>query len=194
MATPATKTRSGGRTVLLDAAIGVIADQGWGGVTIRSVAERAGVSPGTVTYHFASADQLLVAALEHGAGQTAAMLERLALDLQNTDYDADGWTHAFVAALAGDITANRDNHLACFELQLLAARRPALVASATGIQLAYLRVARMALQVHGLAGAELDVAAVNLTALVSGLMLHELVDPQRGAEQRLFAALQRVVA
>jgi hypothetical protein len=79
-------------------------------------------------------------------------------------------------------------------LQLLAARRPALVDAATGIQLAYLRVARMALQVHGLAGAELDVAAVNLTALVSGLMLHELVDPQRGAEQRLFAALQRVVA
>jgi AcrR family transcriptional regulator len=184
-----TRTRSGGREALLDAAVSVIADHGWGAVTVRAVAERAKVSPGTVTYHFGSADELLVAALEHGAGHTSAMLEQLALDLQATDWDAEAWTKAFVAALAGDVAKHRENHLACFELQLLAARRPELLDSARRIQLAYARVARMALQVHGLSGTVLDIAAINLTALVTGLMMRELVDPQPGAEDRLLAAL-----
>lgn len=189
MAVAVTKTRTGGREVLLDAAVSVIAEQGWGGVTVRAVALQAEVSPGTVTYHFASADELLVEALEHGAGKMASMLEQLALDLQATDWAADAWTKAFVAALTGHIAEHRDNHLACFELQLLAARRPELIPSAQRIQFAYARVARMALQVHGLSGEVLDIAAVNLTALVTGLMLRELVDPQPGAEARLLAAL-----
>jgi AcrR family transcriptional regulator len=174
---------------LLDATVSVVADQGWGGVTVRAVAEQAKVSPGTVTYHFASADDLLIAGLEHGASQISAMLEQLALDLQQTDWDADAWTKAMVAALAGHLSEHRDNHLACFELQLLAARRPELLPSAKRIQESYARVARMSLSVHGLTGELLDIAAVNLTALVSGLMLRELVDPQPGAEARLLAAL-----
>jgi AcrR family transcriptional regulator len=186
---PAVKTRTGGRDALLDAAVSVIAEQGSGGVTARAIADHAKVSPGTVTYHFATADELLVAGLEHGAGHASKMLEQLALDLQSTDWAADAWTKALVAALAGDIVVNRDNHLACFELQLLAARRPELLDSARKIQLAYLRVSRMALQAHGMTGEILDFAAVNLTALVTGLMLRELVDPQPGAEERLLAAL-----
>lgn len=190
----AVKTRSGGREALLDAAVTVIAEQGWGGVTVRAVAEQAQVSPGTVTYHFAAADELLVAGLEHGAGHAARMLEQLTLDLQSSVWDADTWTKALVAALAADIVVNREDHLACFELQLLAARRPALVISAQKIQLAYARVSRMALQAHGMSGALLDVAAVNLTALVTGLMLRELVDPQPGVEARLLAALSQADA
>jgi AcrR family transcriptional regulator len=185
----ATRTRSGGRDALLDAAVAVIAEQGWGAVTVRAVAERAEVSPGTVTYHFASADELLVAALEHGASHTSRMLERLALDLQATDWDAEAWTRAFVAALTGDLATHRENHLACFELQLLAARRPELLDSARRIHIAYTRVSRIVLQQQGMSGAELDIAAVNLTALVTALMMREVVDPQPGAQARLLASL-----
>src|SRR5262249_33455336 len=81
----AAKQRTGGREALLQAAVEVIADKGVHAVTMRAVAEHADVSPGTVTYHFESADDLLVAALEFGAGNTARMLEELALDLQSTD-------------------------------------------------------------------------------------------------------------
>ncbi|MGH2905814.1 MAG: TetR/AcrR family transcriptional regulator [Solirubrobacterales bacterium] len=184
-----TRTRAGGREALLEATVGVIAEHGWGGVTVRAVAERAKVSPGTVTYHFDSADSLLVAALEFGAGQTAQMLEQLALDLQQTDWGADAWSRAFVSALAHDLEANRPNHLACFELQLLAARRPELAESAMRIRLAYFRVSRMALQAQGMSGPELELAAVNLTALVTGLCLSEIASPQPGIEQRLSLAL-----
>jgi AcrR family transcriptional regulator len=186
----AAKQRTGGRDALLQAAVDVIAEHGTHEVTVRAVAERAQVSPGTVTYHFESADELLVAGLEYGAGRTARMLEELALDLQATDWAADSWTRAFAAALAGDLEQNRANHLACFELQLLSARRPELADSAAQIRFAYLRIARMALQVQGMkAGTELDLAAINLTALVTGHVLRELANPQPGTEQRFLAAM-----
>lgn len=46
------------RRSLLDATVEVILERGWGGVTTRAVAERAGVPPGLVHYHFDSVDEL----------------------------------------------------------------------------------------------------------------------------------------
>ena len=182
----ATATRAG-TLPLLDAALAIAAEQGVSSVTVRAVAERARVSPGTVSYHFASADKLLVSALEHGATQTAQMLERLALDVQATDGNGENWAPAFAAALADDLKARRAQHLACFELQLMAARRPELLPVATKIQSAYARVARMVAQAHG--APDPDAAAIGLTALVTGLVLGELVHDQPGAEERLLAVL-----
>jgi len=186
-----TTQRSKGREALLEAAVSVIAEQGSGGATVRAVAERAGVSPGTVTYHFANADELVVAALEYGASRMLGTLEQLALDLQQTDWDTAAWTRAFCTALAADIEHNRENHLACMELQLIAARRPRLLESARRVQLGYARVARMVIQAQnpGLRGTDLDIAAVNLTALVTALVMRETVDPQPGAEKRLLLSL-----
>lgn len=169
----------------------IAAEQGVGAVTMRAVAIAAGVSPGTVSYHFASADELLVQALEHGAMQTAGMLEQLALDLQTAGGDGESWARAFAAALAEDLEARRAQHLACFELQLMAARRPELAPTAAKIQHSYARVARMVAQAHG--APDPDVAAVGLTALVTGLVLGELVvgqpGGQAGSEARLLAVL-----
>lgn len=177
-----TTTRSG-RQPLLDAAIEIVAEQSSAAVTMRAVAERAGVSPGTVSYHFASVDELLVEALEYGATQTAAMLEQLLLDLQDGDLELADWAGVFAAALAGHIKTRRAQHFACFELQLLAARRPELMPAATRIQMAYARISRAVLRAHG--APDLDAGAVRLTAMVTGLVLAELVHQQPGAEQRL---------
>jgi len=51
------------RDRLLEATVAVIIGRGWGGVTTRIVAERAGVRPGLVHYHFASVDELRRAAV-----------------------------------------------------------------------------------------------------------------------------------
>lgn len=176
-----------GTLPLLDAALAIVAEQGVGAVTVRAVAERAGVSPGTVSYHFASADDLLVRALEHGALQTAQMLEQLALDLQVTGGPVDSWARAFASALAEHLHEHRAHHIACFELQLMVARRPELAPITTKIHLAYARVARMVAQAHG--APDPDTAALGLTALVTGLVLGELVHDEPGAEGRLLAVL-----
>ncbi len=180
------RTRAGAEP-LLDAALEIVAEHGVNAVTVRAVAERAGVSPGTVSYHFATADELLVKALERGALQTAEMLERLALDLQSTDWDDETLVHAFAAAFARHLEEHRVRHLACFELQLLAARRPELVPQATNIHLAYARVGRMAALAYGVP--DVDAFAIRMTAMVTGLTLTELVHRQPGAEERLATAM-----
>jgi len=44
----------------MDAAAELIAERGWGAVTTRMVAERAGLRPGLVHYHFDSVTDLLI--------------------------------------------------------------------------------------------------------------------------------------
>ncbi len=53
----------GTRQRLSRAAAELIAEQGWGAVTTRSVADRAGVNKALVHYHFGSVDLLLVSAV-----------------------------------------------------------------------------------------------------------------------------------
>jgi AcrR family transcriptional regulator len=57
---PGTRHRSGAtRQHLLDAAAQLIAEVGWGRVTTRAVAERAGLPHGAVSYHFRGKQELL---------------------------------------------------------------------------------------------------------------------------------------
>ncbi|MEQ8602399.1 MAG: TetR family transcriptional regulator [Marivibrio sp.] len=60
-----TKPQETRRTEILEAAIQVIAEKGLSATTMERVAGRAGVSPGTVTFHFARKEALLLAALDH---------------------------------------------------------------------------------------------------------------------------------
>ena len=53
------------RQALLDATIGLLAEVGYGGVTTRAVANRAGVTPGALQHHFEGRAQLVSAAAEH---------------------------------------------------------------------------------------------------------------------------------
>ena len=60
------------RAKLVSAAVEEIADRGWKGARTRSIAERAGVNPGVVHYHFGSMEDLL---LEAVASTFAAITE-----------------------------------------------------------------------------------------------------------------------
>jgi AcrR family transcriptional regulator len=172
---------------LLEATLAVLAREGAGAVTVRRVAAEAAASPGTITHHFGSVDDLLVAALRHASAQVIAELERLALDLQDASWDIAGWADAVAAMLAESIRTHPERHVACFELQLLARRRPELRDAVGNVLAAYLRIARIVLRSVGAPDA--DSEAARLVALTVGLVLGELAAPDEGRKERLQTAL-----
>ncbi|MEM8766943.1 MAG: TetR/AcrR family transcriptional regulator [Pseudomonadota bacterium] len=70
---------------LMDATLDAISELGWHGATTRKISEKAGVSIGAQTNHYASKGELLVAALDRGreaserAGFSESELARLSL-------------------------------------------------------------------------------------------------------------------
>jgi AcrR family transcriptional regulator len=63
---------------LIDALMRVVVEQGLDAVSIRAVAREAGVSIGTVQYHFATKDDLLLAAYRHAIDQVTARARSIA--------------------------------------------------------------------------------------------------------------------
>lgn len=63
---PADKRREGTRRRLFEAAVTLIAEQGFSSTTVEEIAERAGVAKGTVYYNFASKSVLFEELLRHG--------------------------------------------------------------------------------------------------------------------------------
>ncbi|WP_351225294.1 TetR family transcriptional regulator [Streptomyces sp. NPDC002133] len=110
------------RQRIIDAAIRVVGRTGIAGLSHRSVAAEADVPLGSTTYHFASLDELLVAALRQaneGLGRT--LRESGALG----DPDAD--LAEELARLMGEwLGGERTGVELEYELYLAALRRPAL--------------------------------------------------------------------
>jgi AcrR family transcriptional regulator len=65
------------RNRILDAARGVLADEGMEGFTTRRVAARAGISHGMCHYHFADKRALVLALVEHARSDWIEPLERI---------------------------------------------------------------------------------------------------------------------
>lgn len=68
--------RAATRAALLDATIAVLERDGYARLTTRRVADRAGVSQGTLQHHFATRSELVVEALRHANAQIAADVVR----------------------------------------------------------------------------------------------------------------------
>ena len=72
-------TRRGAtRQKLYEAAVTLIAEQGFSATTVDEIAERAGVAKGTVYYNFASKTDLFEELLRHGVGLLTASLQAAA--------------------------------------------------------------------------------------------------------------------
>lgn len=122
---PARATADGRRTRgqqtrrrLLEATVRVVGRDGPAGVTHRSVAAEAGLAKSLATYHFATIDELLVAALAEGTEQYARELAD-SLPAAATPAELAGY-------LAASFNESRAAWLGSYELMLHAARRPAL--------------------------------------------------------------------
>lgn len=165
----------GTRERLLDAAAHLVAEQGWSAVTTRAVAERAGVNPGLVHYHFDSIEALRVAAstsaveAAFGAlmnvGDDRPVVESLAEAFEAMVAETrDGPTVALTAELL--VRAGRDEGIREWMASLLAGMRAEL---ATTIRNGIAR--------GELAPVDADALAVLLAAALDGLFLHVIADP-----------------
>ncbi|MEN3540083.1 TetR/AcrR family transcriptional regulator [Microbispora sp. ZYX-F-249] len=163
-----------GRTTrqrLLAAAAALIAEVGWGGVSTRMVAERAGVAPGVVHYHFASLTDLLIAA---STGAARGMLEELTGRLTEQPGPEAGveWLLGELSRYTGTDPAS----LLIVEMYLAAARLPDLREQLQ--EIVAVSRARIAAWLRGRGHAgDAEAAAAVLVAAVDGLMLHRGLDP-----------------
>jgi AcrR family transcriptional regulator len=66
-----TRRRDTTRLKIFEAAVGLIAEQGFSGTTVDQIAERAGVAKGTVFYNFTSKTALFEELLRYGVGLLA---------------------------------------------------------------------------------------------------------------------------
>ncbi|MFI9252430.1 TetR/AcrR family transcriptional regulator [Streptomyces sp. NPDC053069] len=110
------------RRRLIDAAIRVVGRDGIAGLSHRSVAAEADVPLGSTTYHFATLEELMVAALRQVNENFARVLaERLPDQGDGGDLAGD-----LAGALGAWLSGDRTGVELEYELYLAALRRPAL--------------------------------------------------------------------
>ncbi len=177
------------RDKLLDATLGVLAEQGIAKASARTIAAAAGTNQALIFYHFGSVEELLAAACEHGA-RLRREAHRPAL--------AEVTTLAELVAVARAVhTAERDAGNVALLGQLLAGAtsHPALAAAtAAGLRLWVEDVeATLARVLDDTVLADLvDVPGLAraISASFIGLELYEGVDAE--AAEQAFAALDRL--
>jgi AcrR family transcriptional regulator len=165
------------RGLLTGAAIEVIARDGWGGMTTRRVARRAGVNPALVHYHFGSVAALGRQAALHAA---AAVFEPVASMLLDVGDVLRGINSALRATAAWDPRTPESRVV--LEASVQAMRDPQLSAELQAM-LAHFRsglTRRLArAQARGNVTGCVDPAgtALLIAALLDGIGLHHLLDP-----------------
>ncbi|MCD2188950.1 TetR/AcrR family transcriptional regulator [Actinomycetospora soli] len=151
------------RGALLDAAIEIICTRGVAAVTQRAVAARADTSLAATTYHFRTAEDLLVAAFELTASRTIADMRRLG---READEQGLGVVDAAMAVVARTPHGDRLPADGVIQLTLTAIHNPRLrpVAETFIEELADLFATRIG---------DPD-RARTLARALSGLILHEM--------------------
>lgn len=140
----ATARRPDTRERILRCTLELIGREGIGAVTNRRVAATAGVSLGSLTYHFDSQSDLLRESLLLFVGEEVARLEGTAADLRSKRPDVVEVAREVERAVRE--SGNRLQQLAELELHLSAARDPALREASRRCFEAYEGVAEAALE------------------------------------------------
>lgn len=107
---------------IVDAAVGLVSEVGVQGLTHRAVAAAAGVPLGSTTYHFATRDDLVEAALTRALARWRVDLDAWAEEVVATDDLATAVADWHVTAT----TTRRDRAIVEYELYVAALRQPAL--------------------------------------------------------------------
>jgi DNA-binding transcriptional regulator YbjK len=160
------------RAALVQAALVVLERDGVGGLTHRAIADEAGVSLASASYHFKGIDDLILTAL---LGANEELVDDLARQT------APPSLHGLAECLAADLRDRRRLFVAYYELYLHAARKPEL----RGPAMAWLDL----LTDHyapALAGKERDA----FQATIEGLCLHAIVRGESPSAADLAAALE----
>jgi TetR/AcrR family transcriptional regulator, regulator of biofilm formation and stress response len=158
------------RQNIIDAVLRIIGQDGVAAVTNRRIAKEAGVSLGSVTYHFATQHELLRESLLQFVASETSRFTELA-----EQYRAEGVDLDQAASIVGQVaggTAFDSTHIAPFELYVQAGRDERLRAAAAECFGAYDRLAAQILT--GLGVPDADRLASTAVALVFGLQLRRL--------------------
>ncbi|SNS38431.1 transcriptional regulator, TetR family [Actinacidiphila glaucinigra] len=161
---------AGTRQNIISAVLRIIGQDGVAAVTNRRIAQEAGVSLGSVTYHFATQHDLLRESLLHFVEEETGRFTELAARGRQEGIDLKG-----AAALVGQVAEGAgfdSTHLAPFELYVQAGRDPALREAAAECFAAYDRLAASVLTALGVPDAE--EAASTVVALVFGMQMRRL--------------------
>jgi DNA-binding transcriptional regulator YbjK len=158
------------RERILRITLELIGREGIAAVTNRRVATAAGVSLGSLTYHFPSQVELLRDSLLLFVGEEVGRLEAIAADLRRRRPSIDQ-VAAEVEKIVGE-SSNRLQQLAETELHLRAARDPQLREASTRCFEAYEGIAEAALEM--LAVPDAGRHARSIVALMYGLALRRL--------------------
>jgi TetR/AcrR family transcriptional regulator, regulator of biofilm formation and stress response len=168
------------RSRIIDAALDVIAEKGVAGTTHRRVAAEADVPLGSMTYHFASMDELLREAFTRFAESGNARFSR-ALAAAGNREEAQA---AVVDLITGTVDGSFRDLVLTHELYTLAVREPA-----------FRQITRdwMARDRATFEGHFDPPTARLLNALIEGLTLHQALDTQPGDPALAVDAVARIV-
>lgn len=161
--------RRGSRERILRATFALIGREGVGALSNRSIAAEAGVSLGTLTYHFPSQAELLRECLHLFAAEEVARMEAIAADMR-ARCPSPEQIAVEIQQLAADSIADPER-IAELELHLRAARDPELREASRSCFAAYEDVAATALEAVGVPDPERHARTV--VAVISGLGLRQ---------------------
>lgn len=174
-----------GREALLQASARVIAREGFGGLSYRSVAREAGTTHGLVSYHFGSRDRLI--------HETVGKVGRDAIE-QASLMPRSGRLEDFARDLVRLADEEPDAQVLQYELALEARRRPGLEVEVCQLYDEYIAAVHQALASLGIVADE-ALARVVFAAL-DGIMLQHLIydrpDETEAALETLRALLRRL--
>jgi len=161
------------RTLLADAAVRVLAQQGSRGLTHRAIDTEAGVPKGTTSNYFASRDEVIDAIL-------LRISERLQpdpdihADLAQRPLGVELFTE-YLRDIVHRLTGDRDAAIALFELRLEATRRPHVAEALTAWRQAGLQADIEFNEKMSLPGRPADITLFHYA--LDGLLLDQLTVP-----------------
>lgn len=183
MSPPATQSpptaEAAPRERIIRAALEQIGRDGVAEVSNRRLAEAAGVSLGTLTYHFPSQASLLRESLLLFVGEEVARLGTVAAELRSRRPPPSLEEVAAVVQRLVSESAQRPEHAAEIELHLRSSREPDLRAASQRCFAAYEGIAVAALETFGVSDPERYAPA--LVALTSGMAIRRLATGEEDA-------------
>jgi TetR/AcrR family transcriptional regulator len=98
---------SRGESAIMDAAARLFSSLGYEGVSMRQIAEEAGVSKANIYHHFSSKEALYLAIISESAGRLSALVENLAASEGDFHQRLLGFTEAHLVHLFENATTVR---------------------------------------------------------------------------------------
>ncbi|GLY63901.1 TetR/AcrR family transcriptional regulator [Amycolatopsis taiwanensis] len=171
-----------GRQALLEAAIRVVAREGLRGLTYRAVAAEAGVTHGSVRYHFGDWNTLVEEALVFCAERSVKGAELTS--------DQPGFEE-FASGLVSLVAAAPEAQAFQYELTLEARRRPELRSAMERVNDTYRAAVHRELARNGLT--DPDLAEV-VFATIDGLVFHQTAFGNTARTERAVNALRSLLS